>query len=398
MADEDDQIAALQSKLDAQQALLRDWRTRELAEGNRPPEELLADARRRRDAARKAVQALQSKHHALQAERREKSTKLDKLLAKQKSAAKIANPELALPSLALRGGGDDDAVREIQALMKENQELEESLKQHQGTRLHLEKLQNEKRDASRRVKDLRAEEKVLREQLEIKKSELTELQEQMKPSPVRARYEADVSRLRKEINASSAARTDAERKAGVHSKRLMRVRQVLGGFLKAEGVKAQQPLPAADEALAARLADHIAALAEKVGALERTVSAREEKAAALQASSTQAAEELKRLVARRGKEQRRAVGLLTEGAFDGAAASTTDAAAAAGAEPLDAGSARQAAVARSSKQPGKGTKSTKMGGKPAPPPDDVPPLEAGLADEPGSSTDRQDGDDAPQGA
>ena len=112
MADEDDQIAALQSKLDAQQALLRDWRTRELAEGNRPPEELLADARRRRDAARKAVQALQSKHHALQAERREKSTKLDKLLAKQKSAAKIANPELALPSLALRGGGDD-AVREI---------------------------------------------------------------------------------------------------------------------------------------------------------------------------------------------------------------------------------------------------------------------------------------------
>ena len=47
---------------------------------------------------------------------------------------------------------------------------------------------------------------MLREQLDIKKAELTELQEQMKPSPVRARYEADVSRLRKEINASSAAR------------------------------------------------------------------------------------------------------------------------------------------------------------------------------------------------
>ena len=101
----------------------------------------------------------------------------------------------------------------------------------------------------------------MREQLEIKQSELKELQEQMKPSPVRARYEADVSRLRKEITVSSSARTDAERKAAVQSKRLMRVRQVLGGFRR-QRLKPQQLLPAADEALATRLADHLAALAE----------------------------------------------------------------------------------------------------------------------------------------
>ena len=48
------------------------------------------------------------------------------------------------------------------------------------------------------------------EQLEMKRRELQELQEQVKPSPMRARYEADVARLRAEIHRSSAARTAAE--------------------------------------------------------------------------------------------------------------------------------------------------------------------------------------------
>ena len=60
----------------------------------------------------------------------------------------------------LRGGGDAEIVKEIEALMRENRELELSISQHNGTRLHLEKLQNEKRDIARKVKALKGEEQV----------------------------------------------------------------------------------------------------------------------------------------------------------------------------------------------------------------------------------------------
>lgn len=329
------QVAVLEKKLEETESILKDYRAREAAEGDDAgsAQERLANARKRREAARKTVQTAQAKLSALQAERKEKTKKLDKLLLKQNaSKATVVNPQQALPSVALRGGGDAELVKEIEALMRENNELEEQLAQHDGTRLHLEKLQNEKRDTARRVKDLKNEEKTVQEQLEMKMAELQELQEQIKPSPVRARYEAEVARLRKEINAHAAARTHAERDAAVHSKRLLRVRAVLGGFLKAEGLKAQDKLPAADDELAGRLAEHIIGLADKVKSLEQAVSAREEKAASLQQSSAQAAEELRRLVARRGKEQRRIVptGLLTGeaglGPLDMAGAAYADAA------------------------------------------------------------------------
>ena len=301
-----DDIATLEGSLEEQEKNLKDLYTRESAEGGgRSASDQLADARKRRDAARKTVQATQARLSALQGERREKVKKLDKLMLKQSSKAPVVNPEQALPSVAMRGGGDTEVVKDIEALLRENKELEESLMHFDGTRLHLEKLQNEKRNTARRVKELKGEEKVMREQLEIKKAELAELQEQVKPSPVRARYEADVARLRKEINAHTQARTHAERESAVHSKRLLRVRAVLGGFLKAEGLKAQDKLPAMDDELAARLADHVVGLADKVHTLERAMGAREERAAALQQSSAEASEELKRLVTRRGKEQRK---------------------------------------------------------------------------------------------
>ena len=336
----DDAVAAAEAQLEEQESVLRDWRTREATEGGgRPAAEQLAEARKRRDAARRAVQTTQAKLSALQGERREKAKRLDKLMLKQQSSKAVMNPDQALPSVALRGGGDAEVVKEIEALLRENRELEESLGQHDATRLHLEKLQNEKKDTARKIKELKGEEKVMREQLEIKKAELQELQEQVKPSPVRARYEADVARLRKEINGHTAARTQAERESAVHSKRLLRVRQVLGGFLKSEGLKAQDRLPTADDELATRLADHICAVAEKVRTLEKALLAREERAAALQQSSAQAAEELKRLVARRGKEQRRIMptGLLVGAAGDamahGEAADAAALAAAAAAPP-----------------------------------------------------------------
>ena len=339
----DDQIAAAEAQLEQQESVLRDWRSREAAEGGgKSAADQLTEARKRRDAARKAVQATQAKLSALQGARREKAKKLDKLLLKQQSMKAVTNPDQALPSMALRGGGDAELVKEIENLLRENRELEDAIGQHDATRLHLEKLQNEKKDVVRKVKELKGEEKVMIEQLEIKKAELQELQEQVKPSPVRARYEADVARLRKEISGYTAARTQAEREAAVHSKRLLRVRQVLGGVLKAEGLKPQDKLPMADDELAMRLANHIVGLAEKVRNLERAVSAREERAASLKASSSQAAEELKRLVARRGKEQRRMIAapLPDTEALDGDAHLMADGATSVG----PAGAAEQAAA------------------------------------------------------
>lgn len=309
------QVGALEVKLAAEEQVLRDARAREAVEGgNVLAGDRLANARLCRDNARQEAQRAQTKLSAMMVKRRACSRKLDKLLIKQnQKQAAVSDPGLALPSVALRGGSDEAASEEIRALMKENKELEEALAQHHGTRLHLEKLQNEKRDMARRIKELKHEDKLIKDQIAMKTTELRELQESIKPSPVRQRYEAEVARLRKQINAHSAVRTAAEREAAVHAKRLLRVRSVLGAFLKNEGLKPQQPLPVADEALAQKLCEHVVALAEKVRSLERTVGAREERAAALESQSAQAAAQLKKLVARRGAAQRKnAVGMLTE--------------------------------------------------------------------------------------
>ena len=176
-SDEVDEIAVLESKVAEQEQLLREWRSRDKAaeDGGRSAVEMLAEAKRRRDLARKAAQKQQARLSALQAAQQDKAKRLDKLQGKQASAAKIVNPELVLPSIALRGGGDDAAVKEIQSLMRENKELEEALARHDGTRLHLEKLQNDKRDMQRRIKELKNEERITREQLEMKKAELLNL-------------------------------------------------------------------------------------------------------------------------------------------------------------------------------------------------------------------------------
>ena len=73
------------------------------------------------------------------------------------------------------------------------------------------------------------------------------------------------------------------------------------------------PDGAQDDALSGRLADYVTSLAERVRTLERTVGGREERVATLEMECAQAAEELKRLVARRGAAQRRtaAAGMLT---------------------------------------------------------------------------------------
>ena len=91
---------------------------------------------------------------------------------------------------------------------------------------------------------------MVQQQLEIKRAELEELEALVKPSPVRQAFQAEVDRLRREINASSSAKTHAEREASALAKRLLRVRTVLAPFLKTEGLKPQQSIPAADHSFA----------------------------------------------------------------------------------------------------------------------------------------------------
>ena len=249
--------------------------------------------------------------------------RLDRI--QKQASTRVTNPDqLILPSIALRSSETDAAVvDEIKALMRDIKDLEESLAQCDSTRLHLEKLQNEKRDTLRKIKELREEDKQVQRQLEIKRAELEELEAMVKPSPVRQQYEAEVDRLRKEINSNSALRTQSEREGAMLAKRLLRVRTVLGPFLKAEGLnKPQQPLPPADDELAAKLTEHVVGLANKVASLEQTVAARELRTAELSASAEEAAAELKRLVAKRSAATRHrvaaqpvpvsAIGLLTE--------------------------------------------------------------------------------------
>ena len=315
---------------------LRDGQAREAAAaGARPPTLLLADARRKRDLARRDVQRVQARLSQILKDRQASTKRLDKL---QKAASqRVVNPEqLTLPSVALRSGGDDAIAEEIRTLMRENKELERKIGKNDGARIHLEKLQNEKRDTMRQVKELKEELNMVERQLEIKRVEENELKALAKPSPVREAFQKEVKSLQNEISKSSSAKTTAEREASKLSKRLLHVRTVLGPFLKAEGLKPQQPLPADDE-MAGRLADYILGLADKVRNLEGTLAQREERTAALESSAEAAASELKKLVAKRSQatvqasRKTVAIGMLTADSPIAAAAVTAAAAAKGGA-------------------------------------------------------------------
>jgi chromosome segregation ATPase len=203
-----DQVQILEGKLREQDQKAQTYRAQAAAEEGNASVEQLAEAKRRRDSARREVQRLNARLSALVAERRDVVKKLEKR-AKQKASAS-SDPDMALPSVALRGGGDEQAVEVIRSLMRENKELEEAVAQHQGAKFHLEKLQNEKRDTLRRIKQLRREDSVVKDQLEIKRKELEELQSLIKPSAARARYEADVDRLRAWLGCQPASHLLAE--------------------------------------------------------------------------------------------------------------------------------------------------------------------------------------------
>ena len=85
------------------------------------------------------------------------STKKLEKMSERQHGGRAANPEL--PSVALRGGGDEAITDEIRQIVRENEELEAAVTQHQDTKLHLEKLQNEKKDLGRKLKELKEEDR-----------------------------------------------------------------------------------------------------------------------------------------------------------------------------------------------------------------------------------------------
>ncbi|KAL3911608.1 MAG: hypothetical protein SGPRY_008628 [Prymnesium sp.] len=288
-------------------------------------QQMLGEARARRDGVKRELQAAQTRLTLLTAERKASSKKLERFADREKHT-RMPNPEL--PSVAIRGGGDDELTAEIRQIMKENKELEEVVGAHQETKIYLEKLHNERKDVvrlalpawreggrswvelgvggeARKLKELREEDKTIKEQLQAKGAELAELQSLVKPSPTRLRNEAEVARLRKEINSHNASRVAAERETATFTKRLLRVRSVLAGFLKSQGLKPQQPIPGDDSELATKLANYVVSLAQRVQALEKQVEQKVEHVAQMESSAQQAASQLRQLVSQRGVAQRK---------------------------------------------------------------------------------------------
>ena len=79
------------------------------------PNDIVSEARAQRDAVRKELQKAQARLTLLTAERKASSKKLEKLAEREKSN-RVANPEL--PSVALRGGGDDETTSEIRQIVR----------------------------------------------------------------------------------------------------------------------------------------------------------------------------------------------------------------------------------------------------------------------------------------
>lgn len=174
-----EEVAQLEGQVKEQEARVAEWRRGSAAQ---QPQALVNEARARRDAVRKELHKAQARLNLITAERKAASKKLEKMSERHHSS-RAANPEL--PSVALRGGGDEaitDEVRlggdpppipvpsssfpphpippqpdpapsrpppQIRQMVKENKELEDAVTQHQDTKLHLEKLQNEKKDLVR---------------------------------------------------------------------------------------------------------------------------------------------------------------------------------------------------------------------------------------------------------
>lgn len=169
------------------------------------------------------------------------------------------------------------------------------------TRFHIEKLQNERRHAQRRLRSLRAEIKGIADEAARATAELHDLHTRCVPSEMARKIEAKMGALKSTIASENAARVVAEREIGRKLRRVLRVRAALSGFLAEHGV-GYADVNAAEHA--APLAAYVLDASSRVEERAEQTSFLSAKVEALRESYTVAAAELTRLVAARGRAQR----------------------------------------------------------------------------------------------
>ena len=195
------------------------------------PKEVVAEARKRRDAER-AQHAHERARLAMVSDERKKTSKqIDRLVA---TAAADAADELP----------DDPEVleKEIKAMRRQEVRLQAAVPKLEETRFFLEKVRNERRDVGRRVRANQAEVNSLEAQLATKAEQLQELQELAQPSAVTQHYQTETKRLQRAVSELAAKRVSSEREISKQGQRLERVRSVMSSFLKAQQLPKARPL------------------------------------------------------------------------------------------------------------------------------------------------------------
>ena len=123
----------------------------------------------------------------------------------------------------------------------------------------------------------------------------------LRPSPVVSQYHAQIQKLKSAVSSQNAQRTAAEREAQLHSRRLLRVRSVLGAFLK-EQAGSKSADPSSD--LAAPLADHVLKVRQHAAELQRALDARVAAMTELEERAAARSSQLQHAVAARSKANR----------------------------------------------------------------------------------------------
>ena len=265
------------------------------------PKEVVAEARKRRDALR-AQHAHERARLAMVSDERKKTSKqIDRLVA---TAAAAAATEPAASEADELPEDPEVLEKEIKAMRKKEVQLQAAVPRLEETRFFLEKVKNERRDVGRRVRAIQAEVSSVEAQLATKAEQLQELQELAQPSAVTQHYEAETKRLQRAVSELAAKRVTSEREIAKQGQRLERVRSVMSSFLKAQQLPKARPLPE-DDTLPAKLAEHVVSLATAVTQLGARKTQRDAKAQALEAECEELAQQLRTLVTQRGREQRR---------------------------------------------------------------------------------------------
>ena len=204
------------------------------------PKEVVAEARKRRDAER-AQHAHERARLAMVSDERKKTSKqIDRLVA---TAAAAAATEPAASDAADELPDDPEVLeKEIKAMRRQEVRLQAAVPKLEETRFFLEKVRNERRDVGRRVRANQAEVNSLEAQLATKAEQLQELQELAQPSAVTQHYQTETKRLQRAVSELAAKRVSSEREISKQGQRLERVRSVMSSFLKAQQLPKARPL------------------------------------------------------------------------------------------------------------------------------------------------------------